>query len=245
MASFTTSPTYRRCQARFDAVYPGFADAGQRYAGEVARYGGATKSVLDVGAGRMSLAAEALRTAGWSVGVDLEPQDLAANRTVTASAVAGAEALPFRGAAFDLVISQWVVEHFAAPERAFAEMSRVLAPHGHVVLFSTNRLHPVAILGRLIPSRARGWLIRSLLRRPAHESHPVYYRANTPERLRTLAESSGLQVRSLDFVGNPFYCAFSYPLFLAALAYERLTDRPPLHRFKLYWVAVLEPKRKN
>ncbi|NJL95585.1 MAG: class I SAM-dependent methyltransferase [Anaerolineae bacterium] len=195
--------------------------------------------VLDVGAGRMSLAEAALQAAGYRAGVDLMATDLRQNARLHGAAQANANALPFPAGSFALVINQWVVEHFAQPEAAFAEMGRVLAPGGRMVFFTTNAQNYVPWLARLVPDGLRGWILRRLLRRPEHESFPTYYRANTRQAIAALAAAQGLELEKLEFIGNPFYLAFSVPLFRLALGFERWSDAPARQHLKLYLVASL------
>lgn len=237
--SYTQSARYRRCQTLFDRRYPNFENAGQRYARWVGAAVGESSVLLDVGCGRTSLAAEAIRAAAQTAGIDLSPSDLRHNDTVRWPILANAERLPFPDAHFDVIISQWVVEHFDAPEHAFREMARVLRPGGQMVVLTTNALNYIPLFSRLVPERARRFALNRLLRRPTHESHPTRYRANTGRALRRVAERAGLRLDQCDYAGNPFYLAFSLPLFRVALAYERLTDWHPLRPLKLYLLATL------
>ncbi|PJF34789.1 MAG: hypothetical protein CUN49_13855 [Candidatus Thermofonsia Clade 1 bacterium] len=239
MTAYTHSPRYRRCQALFDRRYPNFVNAGERYAQWLAAALTADATLLDIGCGRDSLAAEAIQRARRSVGIDLVADDLRHNRVVDLPILATAYQLPFRAASFDVIAAQWVVEHFPQPERAFREMARVLRPHGQVILLTTNAHNYVPLLSRLVPSAARRFALNQLLRRPAHESHPTFYRANTRRALSQLAERSGLRLVQLEYIGNPFYMAFSVPLFRLALLYERLTDMPRWQHLKLYLLARL------
>jgi len=238
--SYTETPRYRRCQALFDRAYPNFRNAGQVYADWVAEAIPADGVVLDVGCGRMSLAADALRRARRTVGIDLVAGDLRHNQTIHLPLLADATALPFPARAFDTVISQWVIEHFDCPADALREMARVLRPGGRVIALTTNANNYVPLMGRLVPDSARNLAIRRLLRRPAHESHKTYYRANTARQLERLAAGVGLRVRRTAYVGNPFYFAFNVPLFRLALLFEHLTDSRPLRGLKLYLLADLE-----
>jgi ubiquinone/menaquinone biosynthesis C-methylase UbiE len=97
-------------------------------------------AVLDCGCGAASMTVElAERVApGPVVGVDVEPGQVAQAAAFAAARgasnarfeVGDAYALPFPDASFDVVFSHALVSHLAEPERAFAEMRRVLKPGG-------------------------------------------------------------------------------------------------------------------
>jgi len=238
-ADFTATPQYQTCQAIFDRWYPDFRNAGEQYRDLIAALTLPHTTLLDLGCGRSSLAEEPVRRAGLSLGVDLSLDDLAQNRVVSHAILATGEALPFPAAAFDLVSSQWVVEHIERPEAVFVELERVLRPGGRAVLFTTNVNNYVPLLSRALHGQLQHALIQRLLRRPIHESFPTFYRANTQRRIRQLAQATGLTLEEVRFVGNPFYLAFSPPLFRIALLFEKLTDAATLRHLKLYMIAVL------
>ncbi len=239
MNAYTESPSYRRCQVLFDRRYPNFVNAGERYAAWVAAALPPSASLLDVGCGRGSLAAQAIRAAKRSFGVDLAAEDLRHNRVVELPILATAYQLPFRAESFDVIASQWVVEHLPEPERAFREMARVLRPNGSLIVLTTNVYNYVPLLSHFVPGKARRFALSRLLRRPPHESHPTFYRANTGRALNRLAQGAGLRLAQIEYIGNPFYMAFSVPLFRLALLYERLTDSRHLRHLKLYLLARL------
>ena len=70
--------------------------------------------------------------------------------------------LPFRDGAFDVVISNHVIEHLPDPARHLAEMARVLHPDGVGYLATPNRLWPQEVHHRV-------WLLH-WLPRPAFEA---------------------------------------------------------------------------
>lgn len=94
--------------------------------------------VLDVGCGHMPFRNDALRVAGTYEGFDVE------RRTEGVTHVGDAESMPeIPSAAYDTVFSFEVLEHLPHPQRAVAEMARVLRPGG-VLLVSVphlSRLH--------------------------------------------------------------------------------------------------------
>jgi ubiquinone/menaquinone biosynthesis C-methylase UbiE len=243
MSTYTESKTYRRCQEIFDRTYPDFRDAGKRYKDLISTALTEDMALLDVGCGRISLAAPTIREARYSVGVDLMLSDLLHNNTVDDTAVADAGQLPFPAESFDVLVSQWVVEHFEHPTVTFREMARVLKPGGRLVFLTTNANNYIPLISRLMPDRLQRFLIEKLLRRPSHESFPTYYRANTGRAIRHIAKETGFAVEAMIYVGNPFYFAFSVPLFRLAMLFERITDRPALQSLKLYLVVSLRKER--
>lgn len=73
-----------------------------------------------------------------SVGVDIVPDVLAGQPRPTV--VADMRALPFPSGRFAGAISVHAIEHVPDPERAAAEMHRVLAPGGVAAVWTPNRL---------------------------------------------------------------------------------------------------------
>jgi len=230
---------YQRCQHIFARWYPNFRNAGEQYQDLIAAVVTPDTALIDVGCGRMSLAEAAIHTTSRSVGVDLRLNDLQHNTTVRQRVLANAEHLPFASASFDVLVSQWTIEHLQDPQSVFDEMSRIVRPGSSLILFTTNAHHYIPLVSRLIPDGVQRFLIQRLLQRPGHESHPTFYRANTRRVINALARTAGLQLCACIYVGNPFYLAFSPLLFRLALVYEKITDIPALSRFKLYMLVVL------
>lgn len=73
-----------------------------------------------------------------TVGVDIDPQALSGQERETV--VADMRELPFADASFSSVLSVQSLEHVPDPERAVAEVARVLEPDGAAVFVTPNRL---------------------------------------------------------------------------------------------------------
>ena len=108
-----------------------------------------------------------------------EPQG---NLNLNDAAKGDLAALPLRDGTFDLVIVSHVAEHLVEPEAVFAELSRVLAPGGRLLLLTPNRWHYVPLFARLLPHRVhlafnpcRGVDLR--------DTFPPVYRANAAGRV--------------------------------------------------------------
>jgi SAM-dependent methyltransferase len=103
----------------------------------------AQKRVLVDGCGVGAYLAHLAPLACQAVGLDIE-LERAQEAHVHAGQVlcAAGEQLPFPGDYFDLVLSHEVLEHVQDDRQAIAEMVRVLAPGGRLVLFCPNRGYP-------------------------------------------------------------------------------------------------------
>ena len=107
--------------------------------------GKGTGRLLDVGCG-LGMQAARLALRGWEAyGIDASDQMLklgqfrfpAVHKRVRL-ARGIAEALPFRGGYFDVVMCQGAMDHFADRECFVAEVERVLKPGGHFVVALAN-----------------------------------------------------------------------------------------------------------
>lgn len=92
--------------------------------------------VLDVGTGTGVAAAAAHAKAASRVLAGVDPSvrmlQLARARAPLAAVAAWSPGLPFRPGAFDVIVANLVVSHFAKYDEAFADMVRVLRPGGRL-----------------------------------------------------------------------------------------------------------------
>ena len=124
------------------------------------------KRVLDVGTGDGTYAIEAASAGAVVTGLDSDRDMLAAARArarrrgVRLALRRGrAESLPFAGGSFDTVIAVTVLCLVGEPRRAVAEMARVLAPGGRLVIGELARCSIWAA-----ERRVRAWLGSDLWR---------------------------------------------------------------------------------
>jgi ubiquinone/menaquinone biosynthesis C-methylase UbiE len=107
--------------------------------------------LLDVGCGTGAAVRDAAPTVTRAVGFDLSPGMVAqATERARDAGLANVEfhtgdvsgRLPFEDGAFTAVVCTTAFHHFPMPLNTIAEMSRVLAPGGRLVIADSNRRHP-------------------------------------------------------------------------------------------------------
>jgi SAM-dependent methyltransferase len=99
--------------------------------------------ILDAGCGVGMYTEQFRRFSPRVTGVEVDPAVAAqAAARLPGIVLAPAEALPFADGSFDVVFSHEVIEHVTDDVAAAAEMARVLAPGGRIVMFCPNRLYP-------------------------------------------------------------------------------------------------------
>ncbi len=104
------------------------------------RYGAQGGRLLEIGSGMGHLVGQ-LEDSFETFGMDLNHWAVKASKDVvdhTALQTASAEDIPFACDAFDVVIIKHIVEHLPNPEKAIAELGRVTAPGGILILATPN-----------------------------------------------------------------------------------------------------------
>ncbi len=100
-------------------------------------------AILDAGCGVGMYTEQFRRFSPHVTGVEVDPAVASqAAARLPGIVLAPAEALPFADGSFDVVFSHEVIEHVTDDTAAAAEMARVLAPGGRIVMFCPNRLYP-------------------------------------------------------------------------------------------------------
>jgi SAM-dependent methyltransferase len=109
------------------------------------------RSVLEVGGGTAELAARIVAELDASlVFVDQSERMVELARAKGLDARVGdVQALPFADGSFDVAVAAWMLYHVPDPERAVAELARVLTDDG-ALFAATNSVHHLSELAELI-----------------------------------------------------------------------------------------------
>ncbi len=148
-----------------------------------------TSVVLDLGAGRgAQFDKETYRSrftrlkgkVSRLVGVDVDTAVLANPALDEAHVIAPDKPLPFPDASFDLIYSDWVLEHIGDPAYFAGEVERVLKPGGWFCARTPNRWGYIAMAARLIPDGMQSRILKfTQPTRKEEDVFPKLYRLNT------------------------------------------------------------------
>ncbi|HEY5156708.1 MAG TPA: class I SAM-dependent methyltransferase [Anaerolineales bacterium] len=122
------------------AKYSQYWWSNRFYAILARRYGKTGDRLLEIGSGLGHLVGQ-LEGIFETNAVDINHWGLVQSKSVaveTRLQLANAEDLPFAAGAFGVVIIKHVVEHLPHPEKAIAELGRVIAPGGVLILATPN-----------------------------------------------------------------------------------------------------------
>jgi ubiquinone/menaquinone biosynthesis C-methylase UbiE len=181
------------------------------------------KRWLDAGCGRASLPrwrrdeGIGLRGTGTTFfGCDVDVLALREREDSTLVCAATLERLPFRDRSFEVVTANMVFEHLTEPEGAVAELARVTAPGGRILVHTVNGRHWLAWVARLTPHAFHQWIVERLEGRFSKDVYPTQYRANTVPRLRELFERNGCHLAGGDEIpGLPLYVPYPFLFWIA------------------------------
>lgn len=119
------------------------------------------------------------------IGVDVDQAVMGNPFLDEAHTIRIGEPYPFADQTFDLILSDWVLEHVADPRAFASEVNRVIKPGGWFCARTPNRWGMIGLITSLIPNSAHAGLIEKL--QPGRESKDVFptvYRLNTLAQLR-------------------------------------------------------------
>jgi ubiquinone/menaquinone biosynthesis C-methylase UbiE len=173
------------------------------------------------------------------VGLDYDLDSLRKHRTIKHLVRGDVSRLPFAPETFDLVTSNMVFEHLSDPETQLNEIFRVLKPNGVLVFHTPNRMGYSTAVARLAPESLKAKAIFFLEEREEADVFRTYYRINTENTIRELAERVGFNVASVRLIVSSAQFAVVPPLAIIELMLIRLLMTHRARRFRTNIIAVL------
>lgn len=193
-------------------------------------------TVLDAGCGHGDFVIDELRAKiKHAVGIDVNREVTSKNVSLDEITFGRLEQLPIANNTFDAVISLWVLEHVADPQKTFSEIFRVLKPGGFFAFVTPNKMSWIIALRRLLNQSMADRLVERFYGRHEEDIFPVTYRANSAVDIQALAGSSGFTVEKLTENPDPTYTSFG------AISYRisAWLSRLPFSLFRVHIVGIL------
>ncbi len=189
----------RRSLAYYASKLPGEPDAYARLLAEIDAAALAGTRVLDVGCGDEFFLQYLRDRVERVIGLDVLPRESPYHEMLVGD-ISGS--LSLADASVDLAVCKFVFEHLEHPARAVRELGRVLRTGGRVIVLTPDiRYFPYTanfFLSRVLSQGARMRVVETVTGRRETDIYPVYYRSNTPARLRALFEAGGLSTATLE-----------------------------------------------
>lgn len=159
-------------------------------------------AVLDAGCGRKSPLVPFRDRIDRFVGVDLHaPNQPLPYLDEFATIDLCRPAAPFLDDTFDLILSNFTLEHFVDPPTALANLHDWLLPGGALVVTTVNRRHPFVAAYLGIPDHMRRRL-QPLVKASAADAHPLVGTCNDPVTVRAALVTAGFERIEVETVGN-------------------------------------------
>jgi SAM-dependent methyltransferase len=159
-------------------------------------------AALDAGCGRKSALIPFRKRIARLVGVDLHAPEAPLpylDEFVTVDLCSPDRSFPDN--TFDLVLSNFTLEHFVDPPTALANLHRWLRPGATLVVTTVNRRHPFVAAYLGLPDAARRRL-QPLVKPSAADAHPLVGACNDPGTVRAALETAGFERIDLETVPN-------------------------------------------
>lgn len=180
--------------------------------------------IADLGCGEEAYLSGFMEKAGEIVGLDSRPLQGPYSSYIQADLD---ESIPLDAESADLAASKFFLEHIADPAAFLRRVHDVLRPGGQFVLMTPNIIYyPYTInfiLSLFLSQERRMRLVELFSGREEQDIFPVYYRCNTPRKVRRELERAGFEVLHLRTYSDYDVSAVTRLLGALAVGYERIT----------------------
>ena len=219
----------------------------QRYFQVLQSYIGSGDRWLDIGCGRQivpdfaaSFAEQKEMVARTKMFVGIDTDSAITEHPLLKSPVAAVgQHLPFRDNSFDIVTANMVFEHLETPQVVLEEVRRVLAPSGKLIFHTPNLRYPYIFIASLVEDSLKKPVIRFLERRAEEDVFTTFYRANTVQRIRSLAKEGQFEVYDLAVGPSIGSLERLGPIAILELLFLKVLSLRPFHGLNATIIAVL------
>jgi len=182
--------------------------------------------ILEIGAGPTNKTTKLLASIGDVTGLDIDPE-VKNNKYCKDTIVYDGTHIPCEDNSFDVVVSNYVIEHVEYPLEICREIRRVLRPGGSFIFRTPNLWHYVSLGAKLTPH----WfheLVANRLRNldaDSYEPYPTFHRMNSRRICRKYLTETGFNIRILRTIeAEPSYAMVSRFLFYPLMIWERVLN---------------------
>lgn len=142
---------------------------------------------------------------------------------------------------FDLILSNFTLEHFENPQTALVNLRRWLRAGGVLVVSTVNRRHPFVAVYLGLPGGPRHWL-QPYVKASAADAHPLVGACNDPRTVRAALTKAGFERIELEMVANLAHAwGRRLPSFALGMVGDLLAQPIPSRRSTILAVAHKPP----
>jgi ubiquinone/menaquinone biosynthesis C-methylase UbiE len=198
---------------------PSFAYTMEKVVAHLAKY--SQPKVLDIGCGRKSDIGRYLKehdTHALIHGADLDEYSLK-NKDVDQLFICDAADMPFEDGSYDVVFSQFLLEHVQDSQKTVDSIARVTAPGGLATLIIPNPTSPASTVAKLTPYQFHVFFKREVQKydNVSEDTFPTFFAFKSVKNLEKEMALAGFTNVESFYVAEMFY-RFRYRPIMIRLA---------------------------
>jgi ubiquinone/menaquinone biosynthesis C-methylase UbiE len=193
--------------------------------------------VLDVGCGNRSDLSRYLRNNGYNItihGIDID--DYAKNNPdVDQVYIGSAEEMPFIDSTYDVVFSQFLLEHVEDAKKTLASMTRVLKEEGTLLITIPNPISPEGLVTKLTPYSFHIYFKKVVqkVNNASHNTFPTRFAFKSVENIHSILQQLGYQSINSFYVAESYYrFRKRYVLGNLSVFYTKVLDKLGLNKLQ-------------
>ena len=198
---------------------PSFAHTMDKVVAHLKQY--TSPKVLDIGCGRKSDIGRYLkeqRSHALIHGADLDEYSLK-NTDVDELFICDAAEMPFEDGSYDVVFSQFLLEHVQDSQKTVNSIARVTAPGGLAALIIPNPTSPASTVAKLTPYSFHLYFKRKIQKydNVSEDTFPTFFAFKSVNTLKAQMQKAGFTDIEAAYIPEMFY-RFRYRPILIRLA---------------------------